>query len=110
MSLAEPARMKALLAIALLAATLTACADDKPAGRSSTGAVLATPDAVLASAGARTDAMCACADAACRTAVMSRPDDPFGEKGRGARDRFTAEQRAAWNDVMRRWAECSMRK
>jgi hypothetical protein len=106
--------MKSSVTIALiLVGLVAACGGDKQSGKPSGNAAssaLATPAAVLAAAEDRTTAMCGCADPACRTAVMSRPDDPFGERGRAARDGFSADQRTRWNDVMQRWAACSIRK
>jgi hypothetical protein len=105
-------RMKLFATISLaLALATTACGGDKKeGGGKAAGAAAMTPATALAAAEDRTAAMCACADVACRTAVMSRPDDPFGEKARAARDGFSADQRTQWNGIMTRWAECSMRK
>jgi hypothetical protein len=70
---------------------------------------LDTPDAVFAAGKDRTQAMCACGDAKCRTDVSMRPD-PFGEKARAAREKFTDAQKKAWKDIMKEWTACSLKK
>lgn len=96
------------LTSALFAMALVGCGGG---GKEAAQAVaLDTPEAVLAAGKERTQAMCACGDTRCRTEVSMRPDDPFGEKGRAARERFTADQKAAWKEIMKEWTACSLKK
>jgi hypothetical protein len=101
--------MKLVLTLLLLGA----CGggkDNKDGGGGGKPEAFASADAVLDAARERTKAMCACADKQCRGDVGLRPNDPFGEKARAARDQFTDAQKKAWKEILTEWAACSVRK
>lgn len=101
--------MRSMMLFAVLAALATGCGK-KDGGGGGGGNGLDTPDGVIAAAKARTDAMCACADQQCRLDVTGKPDDPFGEKARAARDKFDDGQKKAFAEITHRWVECSTKK
>jgi hypothetical protein len=94
-----------LLRTWVVALVVVGCGSERSAGR--VAGPYGTADELIAAAEARIEALCDCSTPACRTQVMSAPDNPFGAAAVGPRARFTPAQRVRYAELMKQSFACA---